>query len=85
MKSWVRTTTTPWELGLIHPGPLIRIGPNELSFYSLEVYDTIHKAGTKFTKDPRTYGEFVQDGHPALFSITCVSTVLIHDSPAQAS
>ncbi|KAI1076101.1 benzoate 4-monooxygenase cytochrome p450 [Whalleya microplaca] len=51
-------------------GPLIRIGPREVSFYSLEVYNTVHKVGRKFKKDPRVYGEFVQDGHPALFSIT---------------
>ncbi|KAF3007325.1 hypothetical protein E8E14_006114 [Neopestalotiopsis sp. 37M] len=52
------------------PGPLIRIGPNEVSFYSVEMYDTVHKVGSKFKKDPRVYGEFVQGGNPALFSIT---------------
>ncbi|KAL1908303.1 hypothetical protein Sste5344_005830 [Sporothrix stenoceras] len=51
-------------------GPLVRIGPTEVSFYSLDAYDVIHKAGSKFEKDPRVYGGFVQDGHPALFSIT---------------
>ncbi|KAH8658163.1 benzoate 4-monooxygenase cytochrome p450 [Xylariales sp. PMI_506] len=51
-------------------GPLIYIGPNEVSFYSLDVYDLVHKVGSKFKKDPRVYGEFVQDGNPALFSIT---------------
>ena len=56
-------------------GPLIRIAPNEVSFYSREIYDTVHKVGSKFKKDPRTYGEFVQGGHPALFSITFVITL----------
>ncbi|CAK7210551.1 hypothetical protein SEUCBS140593_000864 [Sporothrix eucalyptigena] len=51
-------------------GPLVQIGPAEVSFYSLDAYDVIHKAGSKFSKDPRVYGGFVQDGHPALFSIT---------------
>ncbi|KAK0609856.1 Cytochrome P450 monooxygenase yanH, partial [Lasiodiplodia hormozganensis] len=51
-------------------GPLVRIGPNEVSFYSLDVYDLVHKVRSEFAKDPRIYGEFVQDGHPALFSIT---------------
>ncbi|KAI8667509.1 hypothetical protein NCS56_00887400 [Fusarium sp. Ph1] len=51
-------------------GPLVRIGPNEVSFYSRETYETVHKVGSKFRKDPRVYGEFVQGGHPALFSIT---------------
>ncbi|EXJ79940.1 hypothetical protein A1O3_08226 [Capronia epimyces CBS 606.96] len=51
--------------------PLLRIGPTEVSFYSIDVYDAVHKVGSnlKFIKDPRTYGEFVQGGHPALFSI----------------
>lgn len=56
-------------------GSLIRIGPREVSFYSLDIYNTVHKIGSKFAKDPRNYGEFVQGGHPALFSITYV-----HDS-----
>ncbi|KAF4340442.1 cytochrome P450 monooxygenase [Fusarium beomiforme] len=51
-------------------GPLIRIGPNEVSFYSRETYETVHKVGSKFKKDPRVYGHFVQGGHAALFSIT---------------
>ncbi|KAL6912555.1 hypothetical protein FSST1_010315 [Fusarium sambucinum] len=51
-------------------GPLIRIGSNEVSFYSRDTYETVHKVGSKFKKDPRVYGEFVQGGHPALFSIT---------------
>ncbi|RSL89927.1 hypothetical protein CEP51_001012 [Fusarium floridanum] len=54
-------------------GPLVRIGPNEVSFYSRETYETVHKVGSKFRKDPRVYGEFVQGGHPALFSITQVN------------
>lgn len=54
-------------------GPLARIGPNEVSFYSIDIYDTIHKVNSGFVKDPRNYGEFVQDGHPALFSITYVA------------
>jgi hypothetical protein len=54
-------------------GPLIRIGPNELSFYSLEVYRTINSVNTRFAKDPRVYGHFVQDAHPGLFSITFVA------------
>ncbi|KAL1614701.1 hypothetical protein SLS54_009574 [Diplodia seriata] len=51
-------------------GPLVRIGPTEVSFYSLSIYDQVHKVRSEFAKDPRIYGEFVQDGHPALFSIT---------------
>ncbi|KAF4969254.1 hypothetical protein FSARC_3507 [Fusarium sarcochroum] len=51
-------------------GPLVRIGPNEVSFYSRDTYETVHKVGSKFKKDPRVYGEFVQGGHPALFSLT---------------
>lgn len=54
-------------------GPLIRIGPSELSFYSLEVYRTINFVTTRFAKDPRVYGHFVQDAHPGLFSITFVT------------
>ncbi|KAK2028551.1 benzoate 4-monooxygenase cytochrome p450 [Colletotrichum zoysiae] len=53
-----------------HLGPLVRIGPKEVSFYSLDVYDLVHRVNSGFVKDPRNYGEFVQDGHPALFSIT---------------
>ncbi|KAK6206351.1 hypothetical protein LQW54_007803 [Pestalotiopsis sp. IQ-011] len=34
------------------------------------MYDAVHKVGSKFKKDPRVYGEFVQGGNPALFSIT---------------
>ncbi|KKY15408.1 putative benzoate 4-monooxygenase cytochrome p450 [Diplodia seriata] len=48
---------------------LVRIGPTEVSFYSLSIYDQVHKVRSEFAKDPRIYGEFVQDGHPALFSI----------------
>lgn len=51
-------------------GPLVRIGPNEVSFYSMDIYDAVHRVNSGFVKDPRNYGEFVQDGHPALFSIT---------------
>ncbi|KGO53238.1 Cytochrome P450 [Penicillium expansum] len=51
-------------------GPLVRIGPNEISFYSLDIYKRVHAAGSQFVKDPRVYSQFVQDGHPALFSIT---------------
>lgn len=51
-------------------GPLVQIGPNEVSFYSMDIYDAVHKLNSGFVKDPRNYGEFVQDGHPALFSIT---------------
>ncbi|KAJ5501594.1 Cytochrome P450 [Penicillium expansum] len=51
-------------------GPLVRIGPNEVSFYSLDIYKRVHAAGSQFVKDPRVYSQFVQDGHPALFSIT---------------
>lgn len=47
----------------------MRIGPNEISFYSLEVYDVVHKVNSGFTKDPKNYGQFVQNEHPALFSI----------------
>ncbi|KAJ5768537.1 benzoate 4-monooxygenase cytochrome p450 [Penicillium manginii] len=60
------------ELPKLHKklGPLVRIGPNELSFYSLDIYKKVHAPGSAFTKDSRVYGQFVQDGHPALFSIT---------------
>lgn len=53
-------------------GPLVRIGPNEVSYYSVNTYDAIHKVGSKYRKDPRVYGEFVQDGSPSLFTTTCV-------------
>lgn len=36
----------------------------------MEGYNTVHKVNGGFVKDPRNYGQFVQDGHPALFSIT---------------
>ncbi|KXH47632.1 cytochrome P450 [Colletotrichum nymphaeae SA-01] len=62
--TWVATNL------IVLLGPLIRIGPNELSFYSIDIYDTVHKVNSGFVKDPRNYGEFVQDEHPALFSIT---------------
>ncbi|RAL02994.1 benzoate 4-monooxygenase cytochrome p450 [Aspergillus ibericus CBS 121593] len=60
------------ELPKLHKklGPLVRIGPNQVSFYSLEVYKTVHAPNSPFVKDPRVYSQFVQDGHPALFSIT---------------
>ncbi|TQN68409.1 Cytochrome P450 monooxygenase yanH [Colletotrichum shisoi] len=60
------------DLPKIHEklGSIVRIGPNELSFYSIDIYDLIHSVSSGFAKDPRNYGEFVQDGHPALFSIT---------------
>ncbi|TGO71356.1 hypothetical protein BELL_0588g00070 [Botrytis elliptica] len=69
-------------------GPLVRIGPNEVSFYSMEMYDAVHKVNSRFKKDPRVYGEFVQGGSPALFSIMYgsfelndrVSTNLLSDS-----
>ncbi|CZR56111.1 uncharacterized protein PAC_05999 [Phialocephala subalpina] len=51
-------------------GPLIRTGPNEVSFYSLDIYKTVYSVRSSFAKDPRVYGQFVQDSHPALFSIT---------------
>ncbi|EED13552.1 cytochrome P450, putative [Talaromyces stipitatus ATCC 10500] len=50
-------------------GPLIRISPNEISYYSLSTYEIVHGAGSKFRKDPKAYGAFVQGHHPALFSI----------------
>ncbi|KAK1928061.1 benzoate 4-monooxygenase cytochrome p450 [Papiliotrema laurentii] len=49
----------------LHKRPLIRIGPNEVSYYSIDIYNTVHRAGGKFRKDPRNYGGFVQQGHPA--------------------
>ncbi|CDM28007.1 Cytochrome P450 [Penicillium roqueforti FM164] len=60
------------ELPKLHKrlGPLVRIGPNEVSFYSLDIYKRVHAPASKFVKDPRVYSQFVQDGHPALFSIT---------------
>ncbi|BCS28608.1 cytochrome P450 [Aspergillus puulaauensis] len=51
-------------------GPLVRIGPSEVSFYGIDIYNKVHKPASAFVKDPRVYGQFVQDGHPALFSIT---------------
>ncbi|KAL2839496.1 benzoate 4-monooxygenase cytochrome p450 [Aspergillus pseudoustus] len=51
-------------------GPLVRIGPNQVSFYDIDIYKQVHKPGSAFVKDPRVYSQFVQDGHPALFSIT---------------
>jgi hypothetical protein len=50
-------------------GPLLRIGPNELSFYSLDIYKAVYTTRSPFTRDPRVYGHFVQDTLPALFSI----------------
>ncbi|RAH42636.1 cytochrome P450 [Aspergillus brunneoviolaceus CBS 621.78] len=44
-------------------GLLVRIGPNQILFYSLDIYKTVHAPNSPFVKDPR-------DGHPALFSIT---------------
>ncbi|PYI27833.1 benzoate 4-monooxygenase cytochrome p450 [Aspergillus indologenus CBS 114.80] len=60
------------ELPKLHQklGPLVRIGPNQVSFYSLDIYKTVHAPNSPFVKDPRVYSQFVQDGHPALFSIT---------------
>jgi hypothetical protein len=54
---------------LTNKGPLIRISPNEISYYSISIYETVHGAGSKFKKDPKAYGGFVQDEHPALFSL----------------
>ncbi|KAH8594050.1 benzoate 4-monooxygenase cytochrome p450 [Bisporella sp. PMI_857] len=51
-------------------GPLLRIGPNELSFYSIDIYKQVFTVHSPFKKDPRVYGQFVQDEHPGLFSIT---------------
>jgi hypothetical protein len=51
-------------------GSLVRIGPNEVSFYSVEIYKEIHATGNKYIKDPRVYGQFVQNAHPSLFSLT---------------
>lgn len=54
------------------PGPLVRIGPTQVSFYSLEIYKAVHYPGSTFVKDPQVYSQFVQDGYPAFFSITYV-------------
>lgn len=43
----------------------------------MEMYDAVHKVNSRFKKDPRVYGEFVQGGSPALFSITYDSLNLI--------
>lgn len=56
-------------------GPLIRLGPSEVSFYSMDIYDMIYRAGSKFQKDPVNYGGFVQSGHPSIFSIWQVEAV----------
>lgn len=61
-----RSLTEDWHARL---GPLIRISPNEISYYSLSTYETVLGAGSKFRKDPKNYGGFVQGGHPALFSV----------------
>lgn len=45
------------------------------------MYDAVHKTGSAFVKDPRTYGEFVQGGHPALFSITYVDSKGLRVTP----
>lgn len=50
-------------------GPLVRIGPNELSFYSLDIYNVVYGVRTSFTKDPRVYAGYMQEEHPALFSV----------------
>jgi hypothetical protein len=39
----------------------------------MDTYDTVHRVGSKFLKDPRNYGGFVQQGHPALFSLMRVA------------
>ncbi|KAF3399668.1 Cytochrome P450 monooxygenase yanH [Talaromyces pinophilus] len=57
------------DFWLTNTGPLIRISPNEISYYSIGIYETVHGAGSKFKKDPKSYGGFVQDEHPALFSL----------------
>nr|POF15253.1 hypothetical protein CFP56_42142 [Quercus suber] len=46
-----------------------RIGPNTVSFYSIDIYDVVYGAGSRYRRDPQMYGGFVQ-GCPALFSIT---------------
>lgn len=51
-------------------GPLVRIGPQELSFYSMDIFKTVYSAASGFVKDPRVYSQFVQNDHAALFSIT---------------
>ncbi|KAL3424209.1 cytochrome P450 [Phlyctema vagabunda] len=51
-------------------GSLVRIGPQEVSYRSLDIYKAIHMSGNKFIKDPRVYGGFVQNDHPSLFSLT---------------
>ncbi|KAG0646770.1 Cytochrome P450 monooxygenase [Hyphodiscus hymeniophilus] len=63
------------DLPILHEkhGPLLRIGPNEVSFYSLEIYKIVYSARSQFAKDPRVYCQFVQDNNPALFSITFVT------------
>ncbi|OJJ07152.1 hypothetical protein ASPVEDRAFT_88407 [Aspergillus versicolor CBS 583.65] len=73
---WEFPTEYRGQLTLILPklhrklGPLVRIGPSQVSFYGIDIYNKVHKPGSAFAKDPRVYSQFVQDGHPALFSIT---------------
>ncbi|KAH7261641.1 cytochrome P450 [Fusarium tricinctum] len=45
--------TLTLELPKLHDklGPLIRIGPNEVSFYSRETYETVHKVGSRDPKE----------------------------------
>lgn len=31
-------------------GPVVRIGPNDLSFQGAEIFDDVYKAGRKFIK-----------------------------------
>ncbi|KAJ0109400.1 hypothetical protein J7T55_000325 [Diaporthe amygdali] len=45
------------ELPKIHE----KLGPNEVSFYSIDIYDTIHKVNSGFAKDPRNYGDDLEE------------------------
>ncbi|KAH9941096.1 cytochrome P450 [Epithele typhae] len=50
-----------WVLQRAAPGPVARVGPNQLHFNSPEAYDGIYTRGSQFIKDPRTYKAFHQD------------------------
>ncbi|KAL0577919.1 hypothetical protein V5O48_004084 [Marasmius crinis-equi] len=44
-------------------GPIVRVGPNELHFASLDAYHEIYAVGSKFSKDARTYNPVSANHH----------------------
>jgi hypothetical protein len=63
-------TRTVHELHQTH-GPVVRVGPNELSFNSLSALKTIYGAGSGFERTS-FYRMFDAFGHPNLFSFASV-------------